>query len=134
MSDSVRFLVDEDFDNDILRGVLRKLPSLDVVRAQDVGLGGQDDPAVLAWAADEGRIVLTHDVSTMTAHAISRIAAGLAMPGLFAVQQSAAIGEVIDDIVLMSHELDGSVPSRHHSSMECVHRRRTQPRLKRTLP
>jgi hypothetical protein len=64
MSPSVRFLVDEDFDNDILRGVLRKLPALDIVRVQDVGLGGQKDPVVLAWAADEDRLLLTHDVST----------------------------------------------------------------------
>ena len=35
---SVRFVIDEDFDNDILRGVLRRLPNLDIVRAQDVGL------------------------------------------------------------------------------------------------
>jgi hypothetical protein len=114
MSPSVRFLVDEDFDNDILRGVLRKLPALDIVRVQDVGLGGQKDPVVLAWAADEDRLLLTHDVSTMTAHAIARVAAGLAMPGLFAVQQSAAIGRVIDDIELVAecsheHQWEGQI-------------------------
>ena len=65
----LRFLVDEDFDNDIMRGLLRRLPTLDVVRAQDVGLSGQPDPIVLAWAAQEDRVLLTHDVSTMTAHA-----------------------------------------------------------------
>jgi hypothetical protein len=40
MSVSLRFLADEDFDNDILRGMLRRLPNLDIVRAQDVGLSG----------------------------------------------------------------------------------------------
>jgi hypothetical protein len=39
MSMPIRFLVDEDFDNDILRGVLRRKPNLDIVRVQDVGLG-----------------------------------------------------------------------------------------------
>ena len=39
--------MDEDFDNDILRGVLRKKPALAVVRAQDVGLGGRADPQIL---------------------------------------------------------------------------------------
>ena len=38
MNARLRFLVDEDFDNDIVRGLLRRLPILDVVRAQDVGL------------------------------------------------------------------------------------------------
>lgn len=40
---SLRFLVDEDFDNDIVRGVLRRQPSLDMVRAQDVGLSEHHD-------------------------------------------------------------------------------------------
>jgi hypothetical protein len=51
MSVSLRFLTDEDFDNDILRGMLRRLPNLAIVRAQDVGLPGPLDPRVLEWAA-----------------------------------------------------------------------------------
>ena len=55
-----RFLADENFNNQIVRGVLRQSPNIDIVRVQDVDLSGADDPAVLAWAAQEGRIVLTH--------------------------------------------------------------------------
>jgi hypothetical protein len=44
MSGRIRFVIDEDFDNDILRGVLRKMPDLDIVRVQDVGLLGASDP------------------------------------------------------------------------------------------
>jgi hypothetical protein len=51
MSNVLRFLVDEDFDNDIMRGMLRQLPTLDIVRAQDVGISGTPDPIVLEWAA-----------------------------------------------------------------------------------
>ncbi len=102
MSTPIRFLVDEDFDNDILRGVLRRKPNLDIVRAQDVGLGAIKDPEILEWAAQQGRILLTHDVSTMTAHAYIRIRNGLPMPGVFAVSQSAPIGRVIDDILLLA--------------------------------
>ena len=108
MSGSVRLLADEDLDNDILRGVLRQLPNLDMVRVQDVGLSGENDPAVLAWAAEQARIVLTHDVSTMTSHAIARMDAGLPMPGLFAIQQSAPLGRVIGDIVLVAECSDDS--------------------------
>jgi hypothetical protein len=42
----IGLLLDEDFDNDILRGVLRKRPGVDVVRVQDVGLIGAPDPDV----------------------------------------------------------------------------------------
>ena len=99
MSVSLRFLADEDFDNDILRGMLRRLPDLGIVRAQDVGLSGALDPAVLEWAAQEGRVLLTHDVSTMTAHAYARVTSDLPMPGLFAVSQLAPISQVIEDLV-----------------------------------
>jgi hypothetical protein len=102
MSAWLRFLVDEDFDNDVLRGVLRRLPELDIVRVQDVGLSQQADPAVLAWAAREGRVLLTHDVSTMTRHAYTRINSGLPMPGVFAVSQSMPIVQAIEDIVLLA--------------------------------
>jgi hypothetical protein len=63
---SVKWLADENFDNDILRGIRRRVAGFDVVRAQDVAeISGLDDPAVLAWAATNDRIVPTHDLSTM---------------------------------------------------------------------
>jgi hypothetical protein len=102
MNARLRFLADEDFDNDIVRGLLRRLPTLDVVRAQDVGLSGQPDPVVLAWAAQADRVILTHDVSTMTAHAYGRIADGLPMAGVFAVSQSLPIGQALDDLLLLA--------------------------------
>lgn len=101
MTVSLRFLADEDFDNDIVRGMLRRLPDLDIVRAQDVGLSGTVDPTVLEWAAQEGRVLLTHDVSTMTAHAYARVTSDLPMPGVFAVSQLAPISQVIEDLVLL---------------------------------
>ena len=60
---------DENFNNDIVRGLLRRKPDLDIVRVQDAGLSGADDPTVLEWAAQERRVLLTHDVSTITHHA-----------------------------------------------------------------
>lgn len=62
----MKWLADENFDNDILRGIRRLAAGFDVVRAQDVAeISGLDDVAVLAWATTEDRIVLTHDLSTM---------------------------------------------------------------------
>ena len=60
----LRLLTDENFNNDIVRGVRRRNAGMDIVRVQDVGLSGADDPTVLAWAAESGRVLLTHDVST----------------------------------------------------------------------
>ncbi len=57
----IKLVSDENFDGDVLRGLLRRLPELDVVRVQDAGLAGTPDPIILDWAAREQRILLTHD-------------------------------------------------------------------------
>lgn len=93
---------DEDLDNRIVRGVLRRNPGLDIVRAQDAGLAGADDPEVLEWAAREGRVLFTHDASTMTGHAYDRVLAGLTMPGLFEVSQSLPVGRAIEEILIVA--------------------------------
>ena len=71
----LRYAADENFNGDIVRGLLRRNPDLDIVRVQDAGLSGVDDPAVLEWAALQGRVLLTHDVSTLTTHAFDRVRA-----------------------------------------------------------
>lgn len=93
---------DEDLDNGIVRGVARRNPQADFVRAQDVELSGASDPEVLEWAAREGRILFTHDVSTMTRHAYDRIRTGLPMPGVFEVPQSLPIGRAIEEVLLVA--------------------------------
>lgn len=77
------------------------MPGLDIVRVRDVGLSSVDDPRVLQWAAEEGRIVLTHDVSTMSAFAYDRVHAGHRMPGVLEVRRSIPIGVAIEAIVLI---------------------------------
>ena len=91
----MRLLADENFNNDIVRGLMRRKTDLDIVRVQDVGLSGADDPTILEWAAKEGRILLTHDVSTITYYAYERISAGKAMPGVFEVSRELPLGVVI---------------------------------------
>lgn len=97
-----RFLADENFNNQIVRGVLRQSPEINIVRVQDVNLSGADDPIVLAWAAQEGRIILTHDVATMITFAYQRTQAGLFMPGLFEVSRRVSVGLVIEEIILIA--------------------------------
>jgi Domain of unknown function (DUF5615) len=96
----MRLLADENFNGSILRGLIRRFPDLDVVRIQDVGLIHADDPIILAWAANEERILLTHDVATVTAYAYERVKNGLSMPGVVEVIATAPIGQVIDDLYL----------------------------------
>jgi len=57
----VRLLSDENFNGEIVRGLLLRRPDLDLCRVQDVGLEAADDPTILEWAAANNRIVLTYD-------------------------------------------------------------------------
>ena len=78
-------LSNETFNGDIVRGLLLRYPNLDLLRVQDVGLREVDDPAILDWAADNERILLTHDRVTMPDFAYERLVRGEQMTGLFVV-------------------------------------------------
>jgi hypothetical protein len=96
----LKLVSDENFNRDILRGLYRRCRQLDVVRVQDIGLISRPDPEILAWAAAEGRILLTHDRDTMLYHAYARVKAGQVMPGVFLVNDQMPIGQAIDEILL----------------------------------
>src|SRR3990170_7729866 len=101
------YLADENLDRTVVRGLLRRKGDLNIVRVQDVGLSGVKDAPLLEWAAHENRVLLTHDVRTITKHAYARVKNGLRMPGVIEVSSSLPIGQVIDDLLLLaecSHE------------------------------
>ena len=50
----LRYLADECFNGNLIHALVSRSPNLDLVRAQDVGLGARDDMAVLAWAPNMG--------------------------------------------------------------------------------
>lgn len=98
----LRLVADEDFNNDILRGLLRRQEALDLVRVQDVGLRQADDDTVLAWAAHNKRLVVTHDANTMTRAAYDRAVQGLPMPGLIVVVSTSSLHQAIEDPLLLA--------------------------------
>jgi hypothetical protein len=100
----LRYLADEDFDNRILRAFRRRQPDLDWIRVQDIGLSGGEDESVLQFAADNQRVVLTRDVSTMTSAAYGRIERAEPMLGLIVVPHRTAIGRAIDELIFLAKE------------------------------
>jgi hypothetical protein len=104
----MKFLADEDFDNRILRGILRRLPDIDIVRVQDTKVATSSDPDVLEWAAVENRVLLTHDVHTMTHYFRLRLSSGLSSPGIIFVPQVLPVGMAIKELVLITqYSLEG---------------------------
>ncbi|MGD9894352.1 MAG: DUF5615 family PIN-like protein [Dehalococcoidia bacterium] len=101
-------LADESVNRRIVSGLRRRKADIDLVRAQDVGLIGASDPAVLDWAATNQRIVVTQDVNTLPGYAFGRVRAGLPMPGVLVVPQAMPIGQMIEGLLfLVERSLDG---------------------------
>lgn len=98
----IRFVADENFDNRILRGLLRRKPELDIVRIQDLEITGADDNIVLGWAAESERVLLTHDQRTIPAHAYERIQRSEPVAGVIVVKDTLPIGAVIEDILIIA--------------------------------
>jgi hypothetical protein len=98
----VKYLFDEDLNGRIVRGVRRRITDLDSRTVQEVPLLEASDAAVLDWAAAQGRVVITHDHRTMRPCVDDRLKAGRTMTGLILVPQTAPLGQVIDDLVLIA--------------------------------
>jgi hypothetical protein len=98
----IAFAADENFNFDIVRGLRRRLPDVDVISVQESGLTGADDPTILEWAAQAGRVLLTHDVATMTRYAHERVRASQPMPGVFEVGRAVPLGQAIENLVLIA--------------------------------
>ena len=97
----IRLAADENFNNNIIRGLLLRKPDVDIVRIQDVGLSEEDDPIILQWTAKNKRILVTHDAESIPHFAYERVKSGLSMSGVFTVSQDIPIGRVIEDLLLL---------------------------------
>ena len=102
----LRLLIDENFDHRILRGVKLRLPQLDYLAVQDTELKGIKDPPLLAWAAENNRMLVTHDLKTMPKFACERVAAGQPMPGVIAIPKDLPIGQAIEEMHTVIECLD----------------------------
>ena len=104
----LRLLIDQDLDHVILRGLLLRVPSLDVITAHQVGLSDASDPELLAWATEQKRIVVTHDRRTMPYHVANQIASGVGAVGVIVVSRRLPVSQVINEleIIVSCSEMD----------------------------
>ncbi len=98
----IAFLADENVQGPLIRGIRDRHPEIDLARAQDVGLMQTDDPIILEWAAENNRVLLTHDAKTMTKYAYDRVKRGLRMPGIVEINSGAPNALVIEDIAILA--------------------------------
>jgi hypothetical protein len=97
----MRLLIDENLDHRILRGLKIRHSGIEYVVAQTTGLKGVSDPELLATAAEQNRILVTHDVNTIPGYAYERIEAGLSMPGVIVIPNGLSVGQAIEEMILV---------------------------------
>jgi hypothetical protein len=95
-----RYLGDVNLRQAIVRAVLRQEPGVDFRTAADAGLHGLDDLDVLAFAAQDRRILVTHDVRTMPGH-FSKFLQASQSPGVFLVPQTLSNAAAAEELVLI---------------------------------
>jgi len=98
----LRLAIDADVHGEIVRGLRRRRSELDLVRVQDFLAPATDALDVLAWAAEENRVLVTNDRNTMIGFAYDRVTARQSMPGMIVTSNEQAIGSAIDDILLIA--------------------------------
>ena len=95
----IRFQADADLRHSIVLAVRRREPAIDFASALDNDLEGVPDPEVLALAASQGRILITHDRNTIPSHFHARLSRGHSSPGVFLVSQFEPPGPVVEALL-----------------------------------
>lgn len=94
----IRFQADADLHVPIIKGLRRREPSIDFMTANEAGLAGIDDWAVLVLAASNGRVLVSHDISTMP-EAFSRFIQEQTSPGVILISQELSYREAIEGLL-----------------------------------
>lgn len=96
----VRFQADADLNEDIAAGLVRWEPLIDFRTAEEANLRGLPDPQVLAVAAQENRILVTHDRRTMPRH-FADLIVNQRSPGVVIIAQKVNVGVAIEELLLI---------------------------------
>jgi len=96
----VRFQADADLHQMIVTALMRRAPGVDFHTATVAGLGGLLDPQVLERAATEGRVLVSHDQSTMPQHFAAFIQ-NQPSAGLLLVPQHLSYVVVVEELLLI---------------------------------
>jgi Domain of unknown function (DUF5615) len=96
----IRFQADNDLNYAIVQAVLRLEPLIDFQTSQAARLHGVPDPEVLAKAAAEKRVLVSHDLKTMPRHFAEFLQTSTSA-GVLLAPQSLAHGKVVEDLLLL---------------------------------
>jgi hypothetical protein len=96
-----RYLADQDLNDHIITGLLRREPAVEIARVRDIGLADRGDADILEYASQRQMLVVSHDVNTMANAAVERVRQALPMSGLILIQQSMPVSSAVEQLVLI---------------------------------
>ena len=96
----VRFQADADLNQIIVAALVRRAPGVDFRTAEVAHLKGLDDPEVLALAASEGRVLVTHDSRTMPGH-FGAFVESHRSAGVIVIPQHLPVSVAVDELLLI---------------------------------
>jgi predicted nuclease of predicted toxin-antitoxin system len=95
VSDRIRFHLDENVDPDVALALRRQ--GIDVTTTREMGLLGQSDEVQLAFACEQGQVIVTHDTDFLRLASQSEDHWGVA----FCKKNARSLGEIIRSLVLI---------------------------------
>jgi len=97
---AIRFQADADLRQAIVTGSLRRQPKLDFRSVHEARFEGIEDADVLAIAARDGRVLVTHDRKTMPTE-FGQFITSQTSAGVLILSQNLPIAEAIYAIILV---------------------------------
>src|SRR5215475_935822 len=96
----IKFQADADFSYTIIKALRRRQPAIDFQSADDAKLRGLPDLDVLALAAKEGRVLVSHDCNTMPEHFADFVMSQHG-PGVFILAQDIPISLAVEELLTL---------------------------------
>lgn len=97
---AIRFQADADLRQAIVTGTIRRQPDIDFQSAYVALLEGKKDSEVLAIAAQDDRVLVTHDRKTMPAE-FGKFIISQTSSGVLVLSQNMPISDAIEALVLV---------------------------------
>lgn len=101
-ADPPRLLADANFNEHVVRGLRRIRPEISILTAHQAKVDTLADPDLLAYAAKQDLILLTHDTRTMPQHFadfLIQLSPEEYSPGVWYTPQTLAVGIAIRAIL-----------------------------------
>jgi Domain of unknown function (DUF5615) len=97
----VRFQADADLNHHIVAATRQREPGIDFQSAAELDLEGVSDPDILELAAEQGRVLVTHDRRTMPNYFRTRLVGRKTSPGVLIAPQFAPVDLIVEALILI---------------------------------